>query len=411
MKTKLLIIVAIFVFFPSSFLINDADALCLYDVDWPDKPCYGCIGCYPGLEKDRVNWVEYREFKGQQWMEQKRIQMQQAIDSDTLNQWLQLDLFKKTQRVDQYITENSGNRNVWYYYYIFGEAPDEDGKYVFENQLPPLKQLRTLSVDRISCNYDLVLILKHDDSPACVTYDTGVQLIERGWGTCSDKLDYSRGHPCGPHSSGVISFDYESGSEPEPEGTTEDEMNLRDARQKLREIYSLNSSFGPFNIKDVIVGYGIADGVLVVDVLTEYYESDHLDLIKQKIRDIVGNKVSIEFSPSGAIVPTNIESVFPYVWNGFLHRNGIEFTPKEQSYGNYDIGFRDINRVCSPIVASNGTEFYISSIFIHEPFEITGTFIDKIMPDDCYKIWKTDTILVEPDRILMLWLENYHSSD
>ncbi len=198
---------------------------------------------------------------------------------------------------------------------------------------------------------------------------------------------------------------------PEPVRTTENEMNLRDARQKLGEIYHLNSSFGPFNIKDVIVGYGIADGVLVVDVLTEYYESDQLDLIKQKIRDIVGSKVTIEFSPSGAIVPTSIESVFPYVWNSFLHQNGIEFIPKEQSYANTDVGYDpDFEyRVCSPIIAKNGTEFYISSTFIKEPFEITGTFIDKTMPDDCFKIWKTDTILVEPDRILMLWLENYHS--
>ena len=93
--------------------------------------------------------------------------------------------------------------------------------------------------------------------------------------------------------------------EPEPARITEDEMNLRDATQKLNEIYIPNSSLGPFNIQDVIVGYGIADGVLVVDVLTEYYESDHLDLIKQKIRDIVGPHVTIEFSPSGAIVPTN----------------------------------------------------------------------------------------------------------
>ena len=93
--------------------------------------------------------------------------------------------------------------------------------------------------------------------------------------------------------------------EPEQARITEDEMNLRDAEQKLQEIYIQNSSLGPFNIQDVIVGYGIADGVLIVDVLTEYYESDHLDLIKQKIRDIVGPHVTIEFSPSGAIVPTN----------------------------------------------------------------------------------------------------------
>jgi hypothetical protein len=96
------------------------------------------------------------------------------------------------------------------------------------------------------------------------------------------------------------------------------------------------------------------------------------------------------------------------VWNSFLNKQGIEFTPKEQSYWNTGEGFGDVNRVCSLIIASNGTEFHISSIFILEPFEITGTFIDKIKPDDCYKVWKTDTILVEPDRILMLWLENYH---
>lgn len=45
--------------------------------------------------------------------------------------------------------------------------------------------------------------------------------------------------------------------EPEPERTSEDEMKLADAKQKLEEIYALNSSFGPFKIQDVIVGYGI----------------------------------------------------------------------------------------------------------------------------------------------------------
>jgi hypothetical protein len=203
--------------------------------------------------------------------------------------------------------------------------------------------------------------------------------------------------------------DTEPKSEPEPEPTSTTHQNLIDARNKLREIYHANASLGSFNIKDVIVGYGIGDGFLVVDILEEYYDSDEdRKLIMQKIIDITDEKVDIEFNSSGAIVPKNIESVFPYVWNGFLQKNGIEFTPKEQSYVNTDVGYEGQIRVCSPIVASNGTEFYISSIFIYEPFEITGTYIDKIKPDDCYKVWKTDTILVEPDRILMLWLENYH---
>jgi len=197
--------------------------------------------------------------------------------------------------------------------------------------------------------------------------------------------------------------------EPIPEPTSIDHQNLIDARNKLREIYDIDSSLGPFKIKDAIVGYGMGDGFLIVDILKEYYDSaEDRELIIQKIVDITGGNVDIEYNSSGAVAPTNIEFVFPYVWNSFLNRNGIEFTPKEQSYANTDIGYERQNRVCSPIVASNGTEFFISSIFVDNPFEITGTFIDKTMPDDCYKVWKTDTVLVEPDRILMLWLENYH---
>ena len=199
---------------------------------------------------------------------------------------------------------------------------------------------------------------------------------------------------------------------PEPAPTSTSHRNLIDARNKLGEIYNLDSSLGPFNIKDAIVGYGTGDGFLIVDILEKFYDSEKdRQLIMQKIIDITGGNVDIEFNSSGAIAPTNIEFVFPYVWNEFLHRNDIEFTPKEQSYVNTDIGYERQNRVCSPIIASNGTEFYISSIFTYEPFEITGTFIDKIMPDDCYKVWKTDTILVEPDRILMLWLENYREDN
>jgi len=265
-------------------------------------------------------------------------------------------------------------------------SPNIDAEFhVIRENLDTTKNRHWLYPDR-ECSEDKQVVTKYDKSKnVCVFQTTLQKLVERGWA-----LD-------------------EAETEPEPQRATEDEIELRDARQKLREIYHLNSSFGPFNIKDAIVGYGIAGDVLVVDVLTEYYESDHLNLIKQKIRDIVGPKVTIEFSPSGAIVPTSIESVFPYVWNSFLHQNGIEFTPKEQTYANTDEGYDEHNRVCSPIVTANGTEFYISSTFIEEPFEITGTFIDKTMPDDCHKIWKTDTILVEPDRILMLWLENYHS--
>lgn len=69
------------------------------------------------------------------------------------------------------------------------------------------------------------------------------------------------------------------------------------------------------------------------------------------------------------------------------------------------------NRVCSPIVASNGTEFYVSYIFLDKPFEVIGTFINGTKPDDCHKIWKTETDLPGPDIDLAVWLENHYGDD
>lgn len=72
---------------------------------------------------------------------------------------------------------------------------------------PPLKQIKSgIASEKIFCNEGKILIFKSsDDSPACVKYGTGVKLLDSGWGTCSDKLSYNRGHPCGPHSSPGIS--------------------------------------------------------------------------------------------------------------------------------------------------------------------------------------------------------------
>jgi hypothetical protein len=49
--------------------------------------------------------------------------------------------------------------------------------------LSPLKQFKSgISLDDIQCKNNLVLIQKHDGSPACVTESTNQKLIERGWG-------------------------------------------------------------------------------------------------------------------------------------------------------------------------------------------------------------------------------------
>jgi len=104
-----------------------------------------------------------------------------------------------------------------------------------------------------------------------------------------------------------------------------------------------------------------------------------------------------------------IQEAIVYVWNAHLQQRQIDFSPQERSYVNLDRGFAygGENRVCSPLIAGNGTEFYISSTFNAEPFEMIDTVMSDSLPNDCHKIWKTDTLLVEPHPELEAWLENY----
>ena len=279
----------------------------------------------------------------------------------------------------------------------------------------PLKQFKSgVPADQIQCNDSLVLVTKNNGSPACVKEQTLLKLVERKLiitSIAERDLMLDAGYKLYPGVGwvpGVTNNELTSKSEPEPLSLTE--RNLIDANDKLREIYQINPSLGPFHFQDVIVGHGIGDGNLIVDVLDKFYDSvESRELIIDKIVDITNGKVDIDFSPSDGVTPKDIESVFQYVWNRYLHQHNIEFSPQERSYANTDEGYHSEkdNKVCSPLVSSSGTEFYISSTFTHEPFKITGTFIHDTVPDDCQKIWKTDVILLEPDRILGLWINDF----
>lgn len=104
-----------------------------------------------------------------------------------------------------------------------------------------------------------------------------------------------------------------------------------------------------------------------------------------------------------------ISEAIPYVWNAYLQKRQIDFSPKDGSYINTDEGYfpEKETKVCSPLILSDGTKQYISSTFIIEPFEIIDTVMSDTQPDDCHKIWKTDTLLVEPSPELGAWLEHY----
>lgn len=91
------------------FLNNPAFASCIVNTDWPDAPCMDLIvgGRYPQDQVDK--WTEYYDYKGAQFMEAKKTELDKAVKEDRLMEW---------------IDESIQNSNVWQYYYFSGQAPN-----------------------------------------------------------------------------------------------------------------------------------------------------------------------------------------------------------------------------------------------------------------------------------------------
>ena len=90
-------------------VIQHGFRMCAVNEDWPDAPCMDMIGNghYPQEQVDR--WANYYNYKGEQFMEAKKAEMNQAIQNDILQQW---------------VNESIQNHNVWTYYHFSGDAPD-----------------------------------------------------------------------------------------------------------------------------------------------------------------------------------------------------------------------------------------------------------------------------------------------
>ena len=117
MKPRILIIFSIVAFSIFGFM-QYADAWCSENKDWSDAPCYAPYQFPSGSldEKIKEDWMEYYDYKGEYWMEQKQYEMQQAIHNNSLEKWLEL---------------SESHHNVHQHYYLQGEAPDLNGNYVF----------------------------------------------------------------------------------------------------------------------------------------------------------------------------------------------------------------------------------------------------------------------------------------
>ena len=120
-----------------TIFITDAFGWCPENNDWPDAPCYTLYQITSESFEDKVkeDWEKYYDYKGELWMEQKRYEMKQAIQTDFLYKWLDLA---------------ESHHNVHYYYYLQGEAPDVNGEYVFTcNMYEDLSQYEEILKDDI----------------------------------------------------------------------------------------------------------------------------------------------------------------------------------------------------------------------------------------------------------------------
>ena len=166
------------------YLVSDASALCMMtNEDWPDAPCFaGRRGEDPSLNQMKQGWAPYYEFKGTEWMESQKQELMQVIQNGTLIDWKKGDA-------------TGIHNNVYTYYFLMGDVPNEDGLFAKEyygvRLLSPLQQSESgVAFGDIHCGIDLVLVQKYDGLPACVKDSTKQKLIERGW-IMTDDFDHA----------------------------------------------------------------------------------------------------------------------------------------------------------------------------------------------------------------------------
>jgi len=90
---------------------NGAYAQCIHDTDWPEKPCLDTPP-YSGSEVKKL-WEPYYTMKGKEWMKMKKAEMYQADKDRILDKWTEYG-----GKI------NFANYNVWFYYHLYGQAPD-----------------------------------------------------------------------------------------------------------------------------------------------------------------------------------------------------------------------------------------------------------------------------------------------
>ena len=180
----LLIIIPVIVILGFQIGLNNAEAKCMLDKDWPDKPCFDTS---PPLPLSKSEWKEfwdgYYDYKGKEWMEQKKSELDEQIKTGTLKDWIESGSS----------TQDYSNYNVWFYYYVNNKVPAPEGYELQDHNqviLAPLKQIRLgISIQDIKCKESHSLVIRESDgSPACVKLTSINRLYDLRWAKPIDSI-------------------------------------------------------------------------------------------------------------------------------------------------------------------------------------------------------------------------------
>ena len=273
--------------------------------------------------------------------------------------------------------------------------------------LSPLKQIKSgTALFDVKCSEEKSLVYKYDRMRAvCVSEETQSELWDRGWST----IRFYTEEDTSPH---ALCNNYEGKWHPEHDGCRGDISDLQCSLMGGTFVDNLKICYNDICPENktytlCVTNPDESDSNIRSSKPTPDLDSRQCRLgLPPSIYDFYLDKELCKWKPIPEPIPD--ESI-PYVWNSYLQKKQIGFSPKDVSYINTDEGFfpEKENRVCSPLILTNGSEFFISSTFTVEPFEMIDTVMSKIQPDDCHKIWKTEPLLVEPSPELDAWLKKY----
>ncbi|MGI0074026.1 MAG: hypothetical protein ACREA3_09465 [Nitrosotalea sp.] len=172
MKTMFVLFIS-FVFLLIIVMMNNSvKGGCMVSNDWPNAPCYDKPSSMSSKETLRNLWAPYYQYKGASWMEMMKTQMIDAIKNGTVQSW-------------RYYSDS--NNNVWTYYSLndqipFFIQPGTQNYTKSDHILLPLQQFKTgTPVEDTQCKKDLVLWLKKDGIPVCISMQSFPILLQRGF--------------------------------------------------------------------------------------------------------------------------------------------------------------------------------------------------------------------------------------